>query len=161
MTLLQLATSAQSSAKIGLQGGFGSGKTLTATLIALGLSKTFHDSAPICIVDGENAASFVSDVCAIESVPLLRVPSHTFIDMREGLHEAEGECCAFIVDNYDSASKELVAAFREKTGLEGRRLQFHHRDTIMDVWDQWTREMRASALHCVLNGRISWEWEDI
>ncbi len=158
--LLQPVTGA-TAAKIGLQGGFGTGKTLTATIIAIGLSKTFHNSAPICIVDGENAASFVADVCALEGVPLMRVASHTFVDMRDGLKEAEASCCAFIVDHYDAANKELVSAFREQTDHVGRRLSFHHRDTIMDVWEDWTRQMRASPLHVIVNGRISWEWDDL
>lgn len=159
MSLLIPATNNQHAAKIGLQGGFGSGKTLTATLIGIGLSKTFHNNAPLCIVDGENAAAFVADVCELEGVPLLRIASHSFVDMRDGLKEAEAECCGFIVDNYDAAGKELVTAFRAKTGLEGRRLGFHHRDTIMDVWDEWTRQMRASPLHVIVNGRLAWEWE--
>lgn len=160
MTLLQPATSAQPFAKVGLYGKAGSGKTLTATFIALGLSKERHNSAPIALVDTEQASEFILPICEAEGVPLITVRSRSFVDMRAAHQEAqEIGCCALLVDSY-SQWAELNEAFKAKLNLTNRRLQYQHREELWRLWGEWTREMRASPLHVFLAGRLSYDYGD-
>lgn len=160
-TLLTPAISTQTAAKIGLFGGPGVGKTLTSILIAVGLSKQYHNHAPIAIFDPEDASDFVAHVCALEGVPLVHAKARSFVEMREALKEAEDcGCCAYDVDNYTMVFTELVEALKEKAGLRGRRLPYQFREEVVRIWSEWTREMRLSPLHVLLGGRLGYDWGD-
>src|SRR5262245_17236753 len=99
MSLLKKAQIEQASAKVGIFGRQGSGKTTTAALIAIGLSKTYHKGAPVAALDTENGSDYLVPIFEAEGVPLLVVKSRAFKDMKDGLREAEREgCCAYLVD---------------------------------------------------------------
>ena len=148
-------------AKVGMYGGGGSGKTLTATLLAIGLSKELHNHAPIKFFDTEDQADFIDPICRAEGVPLSVVKSRSFIDMRDAHRSAADEgCCALIVDSYSHPPRELEEALKQKLDYVGRRLPFQHREQIFTIWGEWVREMRSSPLHVFLNGRLSWEWDE-
>lgn len=158
--LLQPSTAKLTAAKIAEFGGAASGKTLTSILIAIGLSKTYHNNAPIAFFDTEDGSPFVQEICDIEGVPLVSVQSRSFIDMTESLTEAESiGCCAFIADSYTHPWKELGEALKIRLGIVGRRLQFQHREELDQLWGNWTAQMLASPLHCILAGRLGYEWE--
>lgn len=161
MGLLQPASSVSRALKAGLFGGGGSGKTLTATLIAIGLSKKHHGSAPIAFFDTEDQSDFIAPICAAENVPLFVTHSRSFIDMRDTLKEAAGSCCALIVDSYSHPVQELEESLKRKTDHVGRRLQYYQRQQLFMLWGEWVRDMRASPLHVLLNGRLSFEWDEV
>lgn len=150
-----------SAGKVGLFGPGGSGKTLTAFLIAIGVSKELHGGAGITFVDPEGVAEFVRPVCEAEGVPLTVVSSHTFLDMRDALPAAEqAGSCAFVVDHYDGIFRELTEAQKIALNLQGRRLPYQHREELVRIWDAWVRSFRASPLACIFSGRLAWEWGD-
>jgi hypothetical protein len=159
--LLQPASLATSHLKAAFFGTGGSGKTLTSILMAIGLSKERHQHAPIAFVDPEGVEEFVAPICAAEGVPLVVLRSRTFLDMRNALTEAiDVKCCAFVVDHYDGIFRELTEAQKTKTGFEGKRLPYHHREDLQMIWDDWVRTFRLAPLHCLFNGRLAWEWGD-
>lgn len=160
--LLHPETFQSSPIRLGAFGDSGVGKTLTATLIAIGLSKRLHNNAPICIADGEDAARFVRPICEMEGVPLFTVPSHSFVDMRDGLAEAEAQgCCAYLVDNYTAAHKELIESAQAAWNVTGKRMPFPLREDIDRHWGEWVRLFRASPLHVLLNGRLGFSWDEV
>lgn len=139
----------------------GSGKTITAMLLATGLSKERHNSAPIALIDPEGIEEFVRPICEAEGIPLIVEPTHAFVDMRDALKAAEDAgCCAFVVDHYDGIHRELTEAQKRKLNLGGHRLPYQHREDLIRLWDDWVRLFRASPLHCVFTGRLAWEWGD-
>ena len=159
MSLLKRAVVEQSAAKIALFGPGGSGKSLTATLIALALSKTFHKGAPVALQDTEGASDWLVDVYAAEGVELLRVKSQAFTDMRTALREAEAaKACAFICDSYSHPWIELQTSLKKK--LNVKRLEFHHMQELQELWGEWVREFLNSPLHCLFAGRLAYEWEN-
>lgn len=148
--------------KGGFYGPGGSGKTLTATLIAIGLSKTYHQCAGIYFHDTENQSDFMQRICAIEDVPLTVMKSRSFIDMRDGLRNAEAQgCCAFLCDSYSHTFRELEDSLKSALNMVGRRLQYYQRGQLFMVWNEWVQEMRTSPLHVLLNGRLSFDWDDV
>lgn len=123
--LLKTATVEQSCAKVGIFAGQGAGKTTTALLMAIGLSKTYHNGAAVAFMDTENGSDYVVPIANEESVPLMNFKSRAFKDMRTGLREAEAAgCCAYIVDSYTHPWKELVDTFKAKS--RRKKLEFHH-----------------------------------
>lgn len=148
-----------SAAKIGIFAPAGAGKTITSTLLAVGISKELCNSAAIVMVDPENAAEFVKPICDAEGVPLFIVPARSFVEMRDALAEAEAaECCAFLVDHYDGIFRELTESQKHVLKLEGRRLPYQHREELIRLWDGWVRQFRNSPIHCIFNGRLAWDW---
>jgi CelD/BcsL family acetyltransferase involved in cellulose biosynthesis len=140
MSLLREATVEQSAAKVGIFAPQGAGKTTTALLIALGLSKTYHNNAPIAFMDTENGSDYVVPIAQSEGVKLMNFKSRAFKDMRTGLREAEdGGCCAYIVDSYTHPWKELVDTFKAKS--RRKKLEFHHMDELKSLWQAWTDQM--------------------
>jgi hypothetical protein len=157
MGLLKKATVEQAAAKVGIFGRQGAGKTTTSTLIAIGLSKTFHKGAPVAFFDTETGSDFVIEIFDIEGVELVVVKSRAFKDMRAALREAEQlGCCAFLVDSYTHPWIDLTGSFKAKS--KKKRLEFHHMDDLKTMWRGWTDQMLNSPLHCILSGRLGFEW---
>lgn len=157
MGLLKKVEMQQSAAKVGIFGRQGSGKTTTASLFALGLSKTYHNGAPVAFFDTEGGSQFVKDVFDAEKVELVGIQSKAFEDMREAIKEAaKVGCCAYLVDSYTHPWKELVDSFKARS--KRKRLEMHHMDELKTQWGVWTNLMLNSPLHVILAGRLGFEW---
>lgn len=159
MTLLKKATVEQSAAKIAGFGPGGSGKSLTLTLIAIALSKTYHNGAPIALLDTEKASDWLLDLYEIEGVELQRHQSKSFVDMRQVLREAESNgCCAMLADSYSHPWAELQASLKKR--LNVKKLEFHHMQELQELWQEWVDQFLNSPIHCGFAGRLAYEWEN-
>ena len=150
--LLKEAAVEQAAAKVGVFGLQGSGKTTTSALIALGLSKTYHNGAPVAFMDTENGSDYLVPIFKIEGVKLLNFKSRAFKDMKSG-----AGCCAYLVDSYSHPWIELCDSFKERS--KRKRLEFHHMDALKSLWRGWTDQMLNSPLHVILSGRLGWVWD--
>lgn len=158
MGLLKKATVEQAAAKVGIFAPQGAGKTTTALLLSIGLSKTFHKGAPIAFMDTENGSDYVVPIADMEGVELRNFKSRAFKDMKAGLREAQDSgCCAFIVDSYSHPWKELCDTFKAKS--KRKKLEFHHMDELKSLWQGWTDLMLNSPLHVILAGRLGYVWD--
>jgi hypothetical protein len=157
MSLLKPAVVEQAAAKVGIFGTQGSGKTTTAALFLIGLSKTYHNGAPVGFLDTENGSDFLIPIFEAEGVQLLVVKSRAFKDMREAEKEARAAgCCGFLVDSYTHPWQELCDTFKAKS--RRKKLEFHHMDELKGLWRQWTDQFLNSPLHIFVNGRLGYEW---
>lgn len=157
MSLLKPAVIEQAAAKVGIFGSQGSGKTTTAALFLIGLSKAFHGNKPVAFLDTENGSDYLIPIFEAEGVPLMVVKSRAFKDMREALREAEtAGCCGYLVDSYTHPWQELCDTFKAKS--RRKKLEFHHMDELKGMWRQWTDQFLNSPLHCIVNGRLGYEW---
>lgn len=157
LSLLKPATVEQAAAKVGIFGSQGSGKTTTAMLFLIGLSKTYHENRAIAFLDTENGSDYLIPICQAEGVPLFVVKSRAFKDMRAALAEAEqAGCCGFLVDSYTHPWQELCDSFKAKS--KRNRLEFHHMDELKRLWRGWTDQFLNSPLHVIVNGRLGYEW---
>lgn len=158
MTLLRPATVEQSAAKVGIFGPQGSGKTTTSALIALGLSKTYHQGKPVAFLDTENGSDYLVPIFEAEGVQLLVVKSRAFQDMKAAIREAEeGGCCAFLVDSYTHPWLELNDSLKKRLNVS--KLKFVHMDQLKTMWRGWTDLMLNSPLHVILSGRLGYVWD--
>lgn len=158
MALFKTATVEQAAAKVGLFGGQGSGKTTTSALIALGLSKTYHKSAPVAFMDTENGSDYLVPIFEAEGVPLVNFKSRAFKDMLAGIKEAEeAGACAYLVDSYTHPWQELNESLKKKLNVS--RLEFRHMDQLKSTWRGWTDAMLNSPLHVIVSGRLGYVWD--
>lgn len=158
MALLKKATVEQAAAKVGLFGPQGSGKTTTAALLLIGLSKTYHGGKPVAFLDTENGSDYLVPIFAAEGVELVVAKSRAFNDMKGALREAEeAGCCGYLVDSYTHTWQELNDALKKKLNVS--RLEFKHMDQLKGLWRVWTDQMLNSPLHVFLNGRLGYVWD--
>lgn len=156
--LLREAVVEQAAAKVGIFGPQGSGKTTTAALIAIGLSKTYHNSAPVAFQDTENGSDYLVPIFEAEGVPLLVIKSRAFKDMGAVLQEArERGCCVDLIDSYTHPWWELNDSLKAK--LNVKKLLFEHQDQLKTMWRGWTDLMLNSPLHMILCGRLGYVWD--
>jgi len=155
---LRVARNEQAAAKVGTFGGPGSGKSTAAALLAIGLSKTYHNSAPVALHDTENGGDYLAAIFQAEGIPLLVRKSRAFADMVGVLEEAERVgCCVLIVDSITLPWNELAESYCRQ--LKICRLEFHHWREIKSEWRGWVDRYLNSPLHCLLVGRASYEYE--
>src|SRR6266542_1454547 len=74
--------------KVGFFGGQGSGKTTSAAMLALGLSKELHHGAPVWVTDTEPGWQFLKPMFAAEGVQLEQRTVPTFKAMLADLRDA-------------------------------------------------------------------------
>lgn len=162
MGLLKEATiDDNASAKVGIFGPNGVGKSLTAFLIALGLSKTFHDGAPIAMHDTEGGSRFLKPIARLEGVKLLVHKSTSFKDMVQVLQEAESSgACVYIQDQASRPWDELQKAYKRKKNRT--RLEFQDWAELKEMWrEQFVDRYLVSPLHCIVLGRAGNEYDTV
>lgn len=157
-TLLKPAVVEQAAAKLGIFGPQGSGKTTTAALLAIGLSITYHNRAPVAFMDTENGSDYLVPIFEMEKVPLLVVKTRAFTDMCGSLKEAQAAgCCVDLIDSYTHPWAELNDSLKAK--LKVNKLQFEHMDQLKGLWRGWTDLMLNSPLHVLMCGRLGYVWD--
>lgn len=161
MGLLKEATmNEQAAAKVGIFGSQGSGKTTTGALIAIGLSKAFHNGAPVAMMDTENGSDFIKPLFDAEGIKLFIHKSRAFADMIAVLKEAQAlGCCAFFIDSVTHTWQELQDSYCRRKRIN--RIEFQHWRDLKgpDGWASWTTAYLNSPLHCVVSGRAGNEYE--
>jgi len=158
MGLLTEAKNEQAAAKIGAFGPQGSGKTSTLSQVAIGLSLTYHQAAPVAFFDTEKGSDFVRIMFEAEGVKLVRVKSRAFKDLLAVVKEAEqAGCCALIVDSMSHVWTELMDAFCARKRIS--KIEFQHWREIKKEWQSWTDTMLNSRLHMLIAGRAGQVYE--
>jgi len=167
MSLLKKAVNEQAFLKAGALGFAGSGKTTTASLLAIGIAKRLADGKPVAFFDTETGSDFLIPKFAAEGVELLVVKSTAFPDLLEAGKEAEAACSVLIVDSITHVWSELneaqlkaVNAGRKAKRLAPiKKLEFQHMAEVKRTWGQWTTFYLNSRLHIIVCGRAGYEWE--
>jgi len=103
--------------KVGFFGGQGAGKTTSAAMLALALSKELHNGAPVWVTDTEPGWQFLRPMFAAEGVKLEQRTVPTFKAMLADIREAErARACVYAVDSLTIIWNELMQSFKAKNG---------------------------------------------
>lgn len=156
MTYLKPATNEQAYLKMGIRGFEKSGKTFTASLIAMGLHKYIGSKKPVAFLDTETGSSYVLDKFKGAGIELLTAKSRAFVALLSTIHEAEKLCDILIIDSITHFWAELVDAYMEK--LDKKRLAIWDWGPIKLEWRQFTELYTNSKLHIIMCGRSAWEY---
>jgi len=171
MGILKPATNKMAFAKVGLYGTAGSGKTRTATEIAIGLHKAIGSKKPIAAFDTEPAFSFVLPLFQQAGIELLVADeSRALADLMEFMDEAEKACDIAIIDSITHVwrdAQESYLAKLNRSRAEQRKkplyaLEFQHWRPIKAKWAEFTDRFLSSKLHVIVCGRAGqiYEYQD-
>src|ERR1017187_2654802 len=145
-------------AKVGAFGTMGSGKTTLMAMLAIYLSKTYHNSAPVAFQDTEKGADFVQPYFDLEGVPLLTEKTRSFADLRDaGRRAIEAGACVIIDDSLTHFWDELLKAV--KGGA--KRLDIKKIGEAKERWSEFTSNYDRSPIHWLIAGRLGPEYENV
>ncbi|WP_440984952.1 AAA family ATPase [Xanthomonas sontii] len=168
MGILKPATNKMAYAKIGLYGTAGSGKTRTATEIAIGLHKAIGSTKPIAAFDTEPAFSFVLPMFQKAGIELLVADeSRALADLMKFMDEAEKVSDIAIVDSithvWRDAQESYLARINASRKRQNKRpiaaLEFQHWRPIKAAWAEFTDRFLSSKLHMIVCGRAGSVYE--
>lgn len=146
--------------KAGILGFAGSGKTKTATKIAIGLHKYIKAKKPIYFMDTETGSDYVKKDFDENNIELYVNKSRAFVDLLKGVAEAEKEASILIIDSVSHYWLELMDAFKKK--LNVKRFTLRHWMPIKEEWRPFPEAYINSKLHIIMCGRAGWDfdWEE-
>jgi hypothetical protein len=146
--------------KVGLFGGQGSGKTTTAQLLAVALSKEMHGGAPVWVTDTEPGWQFGKrKIFAVEGVELVQRTIPTFKAMLTDLRDAErAGACVWAIDVLTVPWTELMNSFKAKNNGD---IPINVWGDLKAMWNEYVTSFLNSKMHCIALGRLGDEREDI
>lgn len=169
--MLKPATNKHAFSKVGLYGTAGSGKTRTATEIAIGLHKAIGSKKPIAAFDTEPAFSFVLPLFKKVDIELLVADeSRALSDLMVFMDEAEKTCDIAIIDSithvWRDAQESYLARLNKSRASQGKKallsLEFQHWRPIKSAWSDFTDRFLSSKMHVIVCGRAGqiYEYQD-
>lgn len=158
MTLLKPASNQIAAAKIGLYGGAGSGKTRTATEIAVGLAQA--QRVPVAFFDTEGGSDFMLLICAKAGVELLVAKARAFKDLMAFMVEARSAEAVIIVDSISHTWDDLRESYERKL-KRTKGLEIWDWGIIKPAWRKFTDEFLASPCHAIVCGRAASIYERV
>lgn len=145
--------------KVGMFGGQGSGKTTSAALLSMALSKEFHGGAPVLICDTEPGWQFLKPLFAVEGIEMHQRTTPTFKAMIDNIREAEKlGCCVFVVDSLTIIWNELMQSFKAKNR---GYIPVNVWGDIKQMWGEYTTLFLNGRMHCFALGRLGNEMEEV
>lgn len=171
MSILKKASNKIAFAKVGIYGTAGSGKTRTATEIAIGLHKKIQSKKPIAIFDTEPAFSFMLPLFEKTGIEvLISDESRALTDLMSFMDEAEKVSDIVIIDSITHVWRDAQDSFLNKINKSrkssGKRpllaLEFQHWKPIKAAWAEFTDRFLSSKMHAIVCGRAGqiYEYQD-
>lgn len=148
--------------KIGFEGPPGSGKTTTAALLTVGISKEYYGGAPVVWVDSENGANFVRPIFVAEKVDLLVVPTKSLSTLIQAVAEAKKQgACALVPDSMTKFWTTLVSNYMKEHKIANYKHMLSHWAAVKDPWREWADLFVNCSLHTIACGRGGFEYDSI
>jgi hypothetical protein len=161
MTFFDEADSFRPFVKMGIYGKAGSGKTFTATQIAIEIAKRC-DNKPIAFFDTESGTNFVTQYVKDAGIKPVVKRSRSFVDMVDAIKVAEKECSVLVIDSVSHVWDNLWKSYlKDKT----QTLEIHQWAPIKSQWqDLFVMNFLNSKLHIIICGRcandIDYDWNE-
>lgn len=151
MGLFQDAKNEQGYLKANFLGFPGSGKTFTASLLAIGLYKSTKATKPVFALDTEKGFDYLVKTFEAEKVPLKLARTRAFTDLVAALDEAEQNASILIIDSVTHFWAELQESYKREHKRTMLRLQDW--GPIKAQWSAFPNKFLNSKLHVIVCGR--------
>ena len=145
--------------KFGFYGDAGSGKTFTASKVAIGLVKFIKSKKPVFFLDSETGSDYVLPMFQNAGVNLQVAKTRAFQDLLKAIDIVEKEGSVLIVDSISHYWDELMESYKKKKNLT--RLFVQHWMELKPTWREFSTKFVASKLHIILCGRSGDVWSDV
>jgi hypothetical protein len=144
--------------KAGILGFPGSGKTYTATLLAIGIGEAVKNKK-VAYFDTETGSDFLLPMLRGKGFESFQVKSRSFTDLLETLKDCEKENIPIlIIDSITHVWRDLCDAYDKKLQRRGR-LQFQDWAIIKGEWKLYTDLFINSRIHIIACGRAGYEYD--
>lgn len=171
MSMFKPAENTMAFLKAGFMGEAGSGKTHTATLLAIGLVKYLkahklpgHDR-PAYMLDTENGSSWIKPMFDEAGIPLMVAKTRAFKDLTPAVRDAAQNASVLLIDSITHFWAELQDSYlkvlSERRGRAVAALEFQDWNYIKREWGKFSDAFVSTNLHCILCGRLGWEYEQV
>lgn len=146
--------------KAALEGFAGSGKSLTATLIAIGMHQHLKSAKPVIIFDTEKAAQFLKPIYDKAGVPVLMRSARSLADLVETMRRCrQGASDVLIIDSISHVWEDFLRAYQVK--VKRTKLQFDDWGPIKSTWKQEFSEPFVNDPYSIIMcGRAGYEYEN-
>jgi len=153
--------------KQGIFGFAGSGKTKTATIIAIGLIQEMRkrgiEDKPVFFLDTETGSDWVKPDFDRAGIDLYVAKTRAFADLLLAVPEAEAHGSLLLVDSVSHFWKELCDSYQRRRMQQLKattyRLQFQDWGYLKGEWGKFTDLFINSRLHMILCGRAGYEYD--
>lgn len=164
MALFKPAENTQAFLKAGLMGFAGSGKTHTASQMAIGLIQLMRENEleqgdrPVMFLDTETGSDWVKPIFDRENVELFTAKTRAFTDLIPAIKEAEDSGSILIIDSISHFWRELTESYaKRKNRTYG--LQFQDWAWLKQQWGMFTDMFVNSNAHIIMCGRAGYEYD--
>lgn len=165
MSLFKKAETTSAYLKAGLMGFAGSGKTYTASEMAIGLVKLMKSKKlpgadkPVFFIDTETGSDWQQPRFEAEGIELQVLKSKSFADLAQAMKEAEGNASVLIIDSITAFWIEFTETY-QRVKNRRRGLEFQDWAYLKKEWRaKFTEPFVNSPLHVILCGRAGFEYE--
>lgn len=169
MSILKSLGNEQGYLKAGFLGFQKSGKTHTATLLAIGTRNHFKLKGPIAMFDSETGSGYVAEMVERETKQkLVGVRARSFRTLMEVANDCVKEkVSVLIVDSVSHVWRELCDSYlaqlndkrKNKNLAPLQKLEFQHWAAVKGLWAEWTDFYLNSPLHIIIAGRAGFEYD--
>jgi len=154
MAFFTPAKLSQAYLKCGIMGFAGSGKTYTASLIAIGLKEYAKSKKPVSFIDTETGSDFVIPMFKGE---LLSAKSRAFADLVPMCLEAQKNSDIVVIDSLTAFWVEIMESYLVK--MNRKRLRVQDFGPLKQEWRAFTDWFVNSPVHVIVCGRAGWEYQ--
>lgn len=145
--------------KLGFYGGSGSGKTYTASKVAIGLVEFIKSKKPVFFLDSETGSDYVMGLFKKAKIVLKVAKSRAFSDLMDTLDIAEKYGSVFLVDSITHYWDDLVESYKKKKNI--KRMFVQHWMELKPEWREFSAKFVSSSVHIILCGRSGDIWQDV
>lgn len=149
--------------KAGILGLQGSGKTRTASEVAIGLHAILQKGAypggksPVFFLDTETGAPWVAPLFDQAGIELQVDATRAFPDLVAGIRRAASESAILIIDSITHFWVDLTESYASERGR--RKLEFHDWATLKGIWREFTDLFVNAPCHIEMLGRQGYEYD--
>lgn len=160
MGLFKAHETTTSFAKVGLMGFAGSGKSYTATEIAIGLHKMTVDAGiakaddPINWIDTETGSDWLADRFRAEGINFQSAKTRAFTDLLTSVRESQH---ILIIDSITHFWRELCESWAKRK--KKKRLSFGDWVGVKERWGEFTDAFVNSPCNIIMCGRAGYEYD--
>jgi len=159
MSLTKITKPKMAYLKAGFYGGQGSGKTRTATEVAIGLHKYIKSTKGVAFFDTETGSDFMVPLFNKHKIDLFTEKAKSFVALRDTIIQAPQFADILIIDSITHPWRELVKSY--KAARHQKFLRIQDWGPLKEEWQQFSDLYVNSQLHIILCGRASNVFEDV
>lgn len=163
--LFQPATNTSAYLKAGFMGKPGSGKTLTGSLLAIGLVQHMREigapnaNKPVFFYDTETGSNFVIKHFNAANIEMKQAKTRLFADLVTAVKMAEEHASVLLIDSITHPWQELQESYLKKKNRSFMQIDDWSYVKGSHGWKQFSDLFINSNLHIVMAGRVSDETE--